>query len=62
MSVKEETKIISKKFLEMIYWSYLKDLKNGNLKNGICSIKKQAVGKSVKKAKTFHQTAFDYGK
>jgi len=44
-------------FLEMIYWLYQKDLKNGNLKDGICSENKQAFGKSAKKAKTFQQTA-----
>ena len=56
----EEDKIEINKLLEMIYWSYLKDLKNGNLKNGICSVKNQSVGKSAKKAKTFHQTEFKY--
>ena len=54
----EESKIIVSKTLEMIYWLYLKDLKNGNLKNEICSVNKQYVGKSARKAKTFQQTAF----
>ena len=58
----EEIKISINKILEMILWSYQKDLKNGNLKDGICSENKKAVGKSAQKAKTFHQTAFDYGK
>jgi len=48
--------------LEMIYWLYLKDLKNGNLKDGICSENRQAVGKSSTKRQTFHQTAFNYEK
>jgi len=38
---------------EIIYELY-EELKKGNIK--------QAVGKSAKKAKTFHQTAFNYGK
>lgn len=33
MNNKEEVKIIINKFLEMIYWSYQKDLKNGSLNN-----------------------------
>jgi len=56
----EKIKIMGDKFLEMVYWLRQKDLKNGNLEDGICSEKKQAVGKSAKKAKTFHQTAFNY--
>lgn len=54
----KESKIVISKILEMIYWLYLKDLKNGNLKDGICSVNKQYFRKSEKKAKTFKQTAF----
>ena len=53
----EEIKIAINKILEMIHWSYQKDLKDGNLENGICK-EKQSDGKSAKKAKTFQQTAF----
>ena len=44
---------------EIIYELY-GELKKSNIE--IKSVNKQAVGKSATKAKTFHQTAFDYGK
>lgn len=43
---------------EIIYELY-GEMKKGNI--DIKSVSKQAVGKSAIKAKTFHQTAFDYG-
>ena len=44
---------------EIIYELY-GELKKSNI--DIKSVNKQAVGKSATKAKTFHQTVFDYGK
>ena len=44
---------------EIIYELY-EQLKKGNITNESFSRKKQAVGKSAKKAKTFHQTEFKY--
>ena len=46
---------------EIIYELY-GELKKGNITNESFSRKKQAVGKSVQKAKTFHQTVFNYEK
>lgn len=57
----EKLKDILKKLSELIYDQFIKDLNNGNLKNEVRT-DKHAVGKSAKKAKTFHQTAFNYGK
>lgn len=62
MLKQKEMKIIINKLLDMVYWLYLKDLKNGNLKNEICSVYKKVVGKSTKKAGTFQQTAFVFKK
>ena len=58
----EKLKDILNKLAELIYDQFSKDLIAGKIKSGICSINKQAVGKSATKAKTFHQTAFNYGK
>ncbi|MBE3092043.1 MAG: DUF3271 domain-containing protein [Actinobacteria bacterium] len=55
----EKLKDLLKKLSELIYDQFIKDLNNGNLKNEVRT-DKQAVGKSAKKAKTFHQTAFNY--
>ena len=62
MVKEEEIKKAINTILEMIYWSYQKDLKNGNLKDGICSENKQTVGKSAQKAKAFQQTAIMFDK
>ena len=53
----EKLQIVLKKIAEVVYEQYLKDLKNGNLKNEIFTNKRQSVGKSAKKVKTFQQTA-----
>lgn len=58
----KEKQLILKKLAAIIYEQFSKDLITGNLKYGICLENKQAVGKSAKKAKTFHQPALDYGK
>jgi len=44
---------------EIIYELY-GELKKGNIKNELFKEKKQSVGKSAIKAKTFHQTEFNY--
>lgn len=58
----KEKQLILKKLAAIIYEQFNKDLIAGKIKSGICSINKQAVGKSAKKAKTFHQTAINYGR
>ena len=59
MTKEEENKKTVTLLAEIIYELY-KDLKNGKLKNEICSVNKRAVGKSVTESQTFHQTAFKY--
>ncbi len=56
----KKTQLILKKLAVILYEQFIKDLNNGNIKNEICSINKQSVGKSAKKAKTFQQTALSF--
>ena len=51
-----EEKIQISSLLEMIYQIYRQDIKKGKLRIDIFK-NRQAVGKSAKKAKTFHQPA-----
>jgi len=60
LSEKEQVQKAINTLAEIIYELY-KDLLKGKLKNDLYSkYKKQAVGKSATKAKTFQQTAFKY--
>lgn len=61
MTMNKKNEKIIDLLAEIIYELY-GELKKGNITNESFSRKKQAVGKSAKKAKTFHQTAFNYGK
>ena len=56
----KETKLILKKLAEIIYEQFIKDLTAGNLRKDLFQGCEQSVGKSAKKAKTFHQPALNY--
>ncbi len=58
----EKLQEILKKLAELIYDQFIKDYMAGNIRKDQFQDCKQAVGKSAKKAKTFHQTAINYGK
>jgi len=57
--VEEKVQTTINLLAEIVYELY-GELKKGNIKNELFTEKKQSVGKSAKKAKTFHQTAFNY--
>ena len=59
MTMNNKNEKIINLLAEIIYELY-GELKKGNITNESFSRNKQAVGKSAKKAKTFHQTAFNY--
>ena len=58
----EKLKNILKTLAELIYDQFIKDYMAGNLRKDQFQDCKQAVGKSAKKAKIFHQPALDYDK
>jgi hypothetical protein len=60
MTNKDEVKIAVNKFIEIIYEQYIEDIKDGKLNDNVSRDKKQAVGKSATKSKTFHQPALEF--
>lgn len=61
MTMNDKNEKIINLLAEIIYELY-GELRKGNINNDLYSRKKQSVGKSATKAKTFHQTAINYEK